>query len=96
MPEPKTVTKVVPSEPPARPVKYDWAAIADQLRASPGDWFLIFEGGPASTAGAVRAGKMKALPPEEFEVLTSNNTRTSPRTCDMRMRYIKPKRKGRK
>lgn len=96
MPESKTVTKVRPSEPPERPVKYDWAAIADQLRAEPGVWHLIFEKGPASTAGAVRAGHMVALPPDEFEVQTSNNVRTSPRTCTMHMRYVKPNRKGRK
>lgn len=96
MPNQKTVSKVKPSAPPSRPVKYDWAAIADQLREDPGEWFLIFENGPASTAGAVRAGHMVALPPEEFEVQTSNNVRTSPRTCTMHMRYVKPKRKGRK
>lgn len=90
MPEPKTVSKVKPSEPPKRGTRYDWTAIADQLRASPGEWFIIFENGPASTAGAVSAGHMRALPTSEFEVQTSENTRTYPRTCTMHLR-AKPK-----
>lgn len=73
--------------PPAR-VKYDWEAIADQLRASPGEWFLVFEKGPKSVAQSIIQGDTKALAGAEFETRTANNTRETPRTCTLWVRYV--------
>lgn len=96
MTDTKPITKVKPSEPPApKRSRYDWASIAEQLRSAPGEWHLIFQGGSAHTADAIRRGHITAFPVGEFEVQTSDNVRTPPRTCTLHMRFI-PKKKGRK
>ncbi len=76
--------------PPERPrIIVDWTKIERKLKRSPGDWYLIFKDGPTSTASAVKAGKMTAIRPvSDYEFRTSNNKRTSPRTCDLHMRYV--------
>lgn len=76
------------------PHKYDWSAIADDLRADPNQWHLIFEQDRSSVAHAVRQGSIAAVRPSDgFEVTTRNNTRGSPRLCDLYLMYVPPKRK---
>lgn len=78
--------------PPAREVRYDWPAIADKLRARPEEWALIFTGDRTTLVTALRAGSIRALRPRAgFEVRTANNTRGTPRTCDLWMRYVPAK-----
>jgi len=93
---PKTATKPDPTVPissvtfrdPPVPPKYDWPAIAAQLRERPGEWALVFKAGNASRVNAVRDGRIAAVHPDlGFEMTTVNNTRQSPRTCDLYLRF---------
>lgn len=82
--------------PPRQTERYDWTAIAEQLRSKPGAWAKIFENDRASLATAIRTSGIRALLPSEgFEVRTTNNVRGEPRTCDMYLRY-NPKKAGKK
>lgn len=65
----------------------DWANIASQLRASPGNWALIDTDVAASSAAQIRAGKNKAFPEGEFEV-TVRGTDRSGRAEKLFARYI--------
>lgn len=97
MPATKTVKKVKPAEPPTRRVqRYDWAALAKQLRADPGEWYKIFEGDKTSIVTSLRADHMKDIPMSDFEVQTANNRRDAPRTCDLYLRARITPTKGRK
>jgi hypothetical protein len=74
--------------PPQRKSPYDWDSIAEQLRKKPGEWALIFEGDKTSLVTAIRIDGIRALRPRKgFETRTTNNTKGSPRTCDLWMRY---------
>lgn len=74
-------------EPPVK-TRYDWWAIAEQLRSRPGEWAMVFEGGLTSTVNAIRQGHVNAVRSDlGFEITTLNNTREQPRTCDLWMRY---------
>jgi len=78
--------------PPEREKRYDWDRIADVLRSRPGEWALIFEQDKASIASTIAQNDIRALRSDRgFEVRTSNNKRTSPRTCDLYMRYVPEK-----
>ena len=69
-------------------VRYDWERIADSLREYPGEWLRIFTDGRTSTKNAVVQGAIRAVRPAlGFEVRTTDNTRGSPRTCTMWMRW---------
>lgn len=82
--------RIVREDPPER-TRYDWAAIAAQLRMEPGQWYKVFEDGPASTANAVRQGSIAAVKPEDgYETMTRNNTRAPRRTCTLYMRWMPP------
>lgn len=82
-------------DPPFKRVRYDWKAIADQLRERPMEWACVFEQGPISTANAVRQGSVKLLAPDlGFEVTTTNNQRDPKRTCDLWVRYNPDKEDG--
>jgi hypothetical protein len=74
-------------EPPSNESRYDWDAIATQLRQRPGEWAKIFEHDRTSLATAIRINGIKALPASEFEVRTRNNKRGEVRTCTMYLRY---------
>lgn len=83
-------------EPPERrEQRYDWAAIAEDLRSRPGEWALIFEQDRTSLVTSFRLGGYKDLPVEEFEYMTNHNTREfydedgeyHPRMCSMWLRY---------
>ena len=75
-------------EPPPGRQRYDWAAIAEQLRERPNTWAKVFESDRASLATAIRIRGIQALLPEKgFEVRTANNTRDTPRICTMYLRY---------
>lgn len=74
--------------------RYDWDQIADELRERPGEWAMIFEHGPTSLVSSIRLG-VRALPLDQFEVRTTDNTKDSPRTCTLWLRY-NPKKKGKK
>jgi|SRR5262245_4715879 len=85
--DPRPLSEVEFTDPPVR-YRYDWTAIAEKLRAHPMEWALIFTEGPTSTVNAVRQGKVKTIHPDlGFEVMTANNTRVSPRTCDFYLRW---------
>ena len=74
--------------PPPGRQRYDWAAIAEQLRERPLQWAKIFDQDRASLATAIRINGIQALLPEKgYEVRTANNTRETPRTCTMYLRY---------
>jgi len=83
--------------PESRPTRgrYDWDAIAEQLRSDPGQWYRIFEGDVTSLATAIRINGIKALRKDKgFRVKTTNNKRgvadaepPTPRTCDLWLRY---------
>lgn len=100
----KTVTWEEP--PPAQRGRYDWAAIAAQLRAKPGEWAKVFDRDLTSVVNAIRIGGIKDLPLNKgeggFEVTTTNNRREDPdfdgvRTCTLFLRYVpEPKKKGRR
>lgn len=80
--------EVVWEDPPPGRGRYDWQAIADQLRERPGQWAKIFEQDRASLATAIRIRGVHALLPEKgFEVKTANNKRSTPRLCDLYLRY---------
>lgn len=75
-------------EPPSGRRRYDWSAIAQQLRERPGQWAKIFDHDRSSLATAIRIKGIHALLPEKgFEVRTANNTRDTPRTCTLYLRY---------
>lgn len=97
----KSSVKFTDNPPPKREQRYDWDAIAAKLRRQPGKWALIFENDLTSLATSFRLGGFKALPPDEFEIRTSNGTRgvthaearargvePEPRRCDLYMRYV--------
>lgn len=72
---------------------YDWEVIAAELRARPGKWKLIYEGGKTTVANGIRQGHVNVLLPSDgFEVTTRNNrpaTSENPKTCDLYLRYMK-------
>lgn len=75
-------------EPPPKKQRYDWDAIADQLRERPNKWAKIFDRDVTSLATAIRINGIKALRKDRgFEVRTANNTRETPRTCTLYLRY---------
>lgn len=80
--------------------KYDWAAIAADLRTRPGEWALIFDRDKTTFVNAFYLG-LKDLPIGEFEARTSNSDRGVPkaqaeatgeqfvpRTCSLWLRYV--------
>lgn len=86
MPQPQA--EVVWENPPETRRRYDWQAIADQLRERPMEWAKVFDNDRTSLATAIRNRGIKALDPAlGFQVKTTNNTRGTPRTCTMYLRY---------
>jgi hypothetical protein len=82
-----------------REQRYDWAAIAADLRKRPGKWAKIFDRDKTTYVSAFYQG-LKDLPVTEFEVRVSNTDRgitkadaenlglaPVPRTCTMYLRY---------
>lgn len=68
--------------------RYDWAQIARELRAKPGEWGVVAEVIKMSTVTALRQGSIRVLAPElGFEIETRNNVREPIRTCQLWMRY---------
>jgi hypothetical protein len=78
------------SQPFRRVVVRDYWSVADRLRERPGEWALCFENVPIAVPNAIRRG-VRALPRDEFEMKTANNTATPPRTCDVYLRYKRPR-----
>ncbi len=62
--------------PPSRGGRFDWAQIAADLRAKPGEWAQVgTQRVPRSVASAVRRGRITVMRPTEagrFEVRTRN------------------------
>lgn len=88
-------SKVKWEPPPPRPPQYDWAKIADQLRAKPMEWAKIFDRDRASVVVAIRAGNITPVRPDlGFESRTANNVRGEPRTCTLYLRYNPAKEDG--
>lgn len=76
-------------DPPVKRLRYDWQDISAKLKKKPGTWAKIFDRDRTSLAVALRSGSIAALRPElGFEVRTSNNTTSAPRTCTLHMRYV--------
>src|SRR5262245_34073591 len=68
--------------------RYDWQAIADQLKERPGEWAKIFERDRTSIVNAIRQGGVRCLAPRlGFEVRTRNNERYPVRMCSLYLRY---------
>lgn len=75
-------------QPPPVVDKIDWPAMAAELRAHPGEWLKVFEHGRASVAEALRQGRMPSVHARlGFEMQTTDNTRDTPRTCTLFMRF---------
>jgi hypothetical protein len=93
MSETKQDTVEFEEPPPRRTQRYDWDAIAKQLRRKPMRWAKVFDKDKTSIATAIRIDGIKALRADKgFEVTTSNNDRGNPeedipRTCTMYLRY---------
>lgn len=84
------MSQVTWQEPPPRPVRYDWTAIAALLQRKPGQWALIYERDRVSVANAVRQGDVAAVHPDlGFEVRTANTVQgVGPaKTCSLYMRW---------
>lgn len=83
-------------ETPPPSTRYDWAAIARELRAHPGDWLKVFDEGPVSAVNAIRQSSVAALTPIRrlrethagFEVRTRNNVSGPPRICTLYLRWM--------
>jgi hypothetical protein len=69
-----------------------WQRIAKELKANPGEWAQIWEGGPSSTVSAINQGAVTVVRRDRgFETKTTNNTSAAagiPRTCTLYMRYV--------
>lgn len=85
----KTVSSFTVSEPPDDPrTKYDWAGLARLARRVSPKWVLVFEEDRASLVVAINQGGIVALKPEKgFKTKTANNTKETPRTCSLWVRY---------
>jgi len=82
------VSKVTFVDPPSNRVRYDWYTIADELRANPMRWGMIFRNDRSSVAVALRQGAIIAMHPDlGFEFRTANNTRHPQRRCDLYARF---------
>lgn len=67
---PEALVMVDDLPPPGSPRKFDWTAIAERLRANPGEWGLLSNVAKA-TAVQIRAGKYADFrPPEDWEATT--------------------------
>lgn len=76
-------------DPPVRPQRYDWEAVAKNLKRRPHKWARVFEKDRTSLTVALRGGRISALKPAKgFEFRTSNGTREQPRTCTLHARYV--------
>lgn len=81
------VTTLTWESPPFAPT-YDWGALADQARAKPMEWGLVFEQDRVSLVNAIRQGAIGDVHPDlGFETKTAHNRRFSPRLCDLWIRY---------
>src|SRR5262245_21911890 len=78
--------------PPERGSRYDWAAIAEQLKSRPGEWAKIVDHDRYSLATSIRiASDQHPLNrAKEFELRTSNNRfdSTGTRVCTLHMRAL--------
>ena len=94
------VAEVKWEQPPEKGIRYDWAAIAEQLKAQPLTWAKIFDEDRASVVGAIRQGNIKPVRPTlGFQTRTTNNVREPVRLCTLYMRYVPSRdttRKGRR
>lgn len=82
-----TTEGVVWENPPGGP-QYDWVSLANMMRERPNEWLKIFTQGRTSVANAIRQGSVGDVHPTlGFEVMTRNNKRGTPRTCDLYLRY---------
>lgn len=81
--------RLIQEDPPVTIPRYDWTAIAEQLRASPSVWFKVFEKDRISIVTAIRQGNIKALRKTDgFEVKSSNNNKkVVPMTCSLYLRF---------
>ena len=52
-----------PTDGPARRSGYDWQAVADRLRAHPGQWFTLDDAPPHATSWQVNRGLITAMRP---------------------------------
>lgn len=74
---------------------YRWPELAEQLRANPDEWLLVFEDGPVSVINAIRQASIAVLTPIRmrkdthpgFEVRTRNNRVGPPKTADFYLRW---------
>lgn len=76
--------------PPVRTGKYDWETIAAKAKASPGEWFKVFDEDGHSFSVTIRSGKNGSLPPAHgFEATTRQNHFNSDgrRVCALWVRY---------
>jgi hypothetical protein len=74
----------------ARRGRYDWAKIAADLRARPGEWLLVSKDAGLGVYSAIKRDKMTDLRSTQWEYLaaTRNNDRTTG-TCELWMSAVK-------
>ena len=66
----------------------NWEVIAQELMDNEGQWLMLFEQVPTSIARAIAQGSIAALRKNKgFRIVTRNNTREPPRTCDIYLSY---------
>lgn len=74
--------------PPDRRRRYDWKAIAQQLRDRPGEWAVVFTDDKTSLVNAIRQGNIPALHRDRgFTVRTTENVPGPPRKCTLWAMY---------
>jgi hypothetical protein len=74
--------------PPDHRDKVRWPEVAAELRAHPMEWLKVFENGRTTAKEAVSQGHVPSVHPMlGFETKTTDNTRGTPRTCTLFMRY---------
>ena len=64
----------------------DWAAIVEQLKSRPGQWALVAEVAPVSTANSIRTGILKAWRP--VGAFEARGTNTKNGRADIYARYV--------
>ena len=83
------VRSVTWEEPAVPRMRYDWPAIAEELRSKPREWGKVFESDKTSIVNAIRQGAIAPLNPTlGFEIRTRNNVRYPERRCSLYMRYM--------
>ena len=88
MPRRKPANGVAWEPPPDNPDKPDWEGVAKELKRHPMEWMKVYTNNLTSWYTAVHTGHIAVVHPDKgFETSTTDNTRDTPRTCTLYMRF---------